>query len=166
MIIVAETLASGSNDSQVVDLFANAGSDYTPGYAIYENGSPERVVLINFMDDPTGASDVVANVLVDGGNSGRPAATPSSVTVKYVPLTLNAERLCLLCPQKYRYLFADSVSEKFNITWAGQTMGGQFESDGRIRGQLDIVTIKCSNTTGSPIYPGALPYIRLLKSPP
>jgi len=43
------------------------------------------------------------------------------------------------------------VSEKFNITWAGQTMGGQFQCDGRLRGDVVTQTVRCNADTGCPI---------------
>lgn len=60
-----------------MDLGANGGNEFTPAYAIYENGVPVRVALFNYITDPSGASDYTASVSV--GN-----ATPASVKVKYV----------------------------------------------------------------------------------
>lgn len=127
-IFVAEAMGS-NNASQVVDLFSNSNSNYTPGYAIYENGNPVKVVLINYMNDPTGASDYTTNIMIGGGTTGSPSTTPSSVQV--------------------RYLKADAVTQKYNITWAGQTYGGIMESDGRLTGNVDTQTIQCDSNTGS-----------------
>lgn len=88
MLAVAETLGS-SNKSQVIDL--NLPSEYQPGYAIYEDGAPTRLALINFVDDPSGASDLNVVYSLNGGT------VPASVHV--------------------RYLLSPTVSEKFNITW-------------------------------------------------
>lgn len=44
-----------------------------------------------------------------------------------------------------RYLLSPSVAEKWNITWAGQTMGPQFGSDGRLYGDVNVVSIDCAN---------------------
>jgi len=123
-LVVTEALGS-SNVSQVVDLNMNGGSPYTPGYAIYENGNPARVVMINFMNDPTGANDYTASIIVGG------SAPPTSVTV--------------------RYLTAPSVSEKHNISWAGQTYGGYFQSDGRPQGNVTTETVQCYPATGCAI---------------
>ncbi|KAG1761827.1 glycoside hydrolase family 79 protein [Suillus occidentalis] len=117
-LAVAETLGS-SNTAQVLDLQANGGSDYTPGYAIYENGQPVRIALTNFISDPSGSSDYTASISIGG-------TVPPSVKVKY--------------------LLADSVSQIYNFTWAGQTFGGPFSSDGRLVGTLDIQTIPCDQT--------------------
>jgi hypothetical protein len=64
-------------------------------------------------------------------------------------------------------LIADSVSEKHNITWAGQvsffswvdkdrahfffsqTFGGSFESDGRLQGTLDVQTVNCDSSSNT-----------------
>ena len=76
-IVVAEAL--GSTDSaQVFDLQANSANKFTPGYVIYENGVAARLVLINFVTDPSGASTYTAAVSVQGG------AVPAQVSVKSV----------------------------------------------------------------------------------
>jgi hypothetical protein len=56
-----------SNQSQVIDLNANTGNQFTPAYAIYENGVPTKVALINFVTDSSGASDLSVTVQVAGG---------------------------------------------------------------------------------------------------
>lgn len=96
-----------------MDIAANSGNTYTPGYAIYENDGLSKVVLINFITDPTGASDSYVTISVGGGQSGQPNSVPAQAYVKY--------------------LAAPSVSEKTNITWAGQTFGGKLVSDGQLR---------------------------------
>jgi len=73
-LVVAEVLGS-SNVAQVLDLQANGGNDYTPGYAIYENGQPVRVALTNFISDPSGNSDYTAGISVGG-------TVPAQVQVK------------------------------------------------------------------------------------
>ncbi|KAF8699112.1 Glycoside hydrolase family 79 protein, partial [Rhizoctonia solani] len=127
-LVTAEAFGPSGN-SQIVDLFMNGGSDYTPGYAIYENGSPSKVVLFNYITDPSGASDYVAHIAIGGGQTGQPAAIPNSV--------------------KVRRLSAASVNQKYNVTWAGQTMGDQFNSDGRMKGELQTETIQCDTAAGS-----------------
>ncbi|KAF8324445.1 uncharacterized protein EI90DRAFT_2934654 [Cantharellus anzutake] len=129
-LMVTEALGS-SNQSQIVDLTLNNNNPYTVGYAIYENGNPMRVVLINFMNDPTGASDFTATVAIGGGTSGQPAANPTSATV--------------------RYLSAPSVTEKRNITWAGQSWGALFSSDGRPQGNVSTLTVQCNSNNGCPV---------------
>ena len=93
VVAVAEALGR-SGKAQVVDLHTNDGNVYTPGYAIYDNGVLAKVALFNFVSDPSGASKYTATISVAG------AGVPASVSVKY--------------------LLADSVSNKFNVTWAGQ----------------------------------------------
>lgn len=83
-----------------MDLQANNNNIFTPGYAIYESGTAARLALINYVTDPSGASDYTATFSVGGGNTGEPSVTPATVQVKY--------------------LTAPSVSEKVNVTWAGQ----------------------------------------------
>jgi len=123
---MAEMLGN-SKTAQIVDLGANweiggtggnwaNGSVYTPAYAVYERGVPMRLGLFNFVSDPSGASDIVVNVSVPTG--------PAEVQVKY--------------------LSASSVSQTANFTWAGQTFGGAFESNGVPQGVETIKTIACA----------------------
>ncbi|ORX37451.1 hypothetical protein BD324DRAFT_451328 [Kockovaella imperatae] len=133
-LVVAEAFGQ-SNVSQIVDLNMNNGSIYHPGYAIYENGAPSRLVLINYVSDPTGASTYQATVTLGDG-----VALPSSVAV--------------------RYLQAPSVADHDNITWAGQTLGSSFNSDGRLMGNQTTVTIDCEN--GACVVPVYAPSIALV----
>ncbi|KZT00162.1 glycoside hydrolase family 79 protein [Laetiporus sulphureus 93-53] len=128
VLAVAETLGS-SNHSQIIDLASNGDNDYTPGYAVYKNGTLARLALINFMTDPSGANDYTVTISVGGNALGQPSTTPSQIRLKY--------------------LLAPSVGEKFNITWAGQTFGGQFESDGRLRGAETMQTVDCDTTNNT-----------------
>jgi len=129
MLMVSEALGP-SNASQVVDLALNSGNQFTPGYAIYENGNPTKVLLLNYMADPSGGANTVVNILIGGGTNG-PNTTPANVSV--------------------RYMAADTITQKFNITWAGQGMGGIFESDGRLRGSRVTEVIQCDPNTGCAI---------------
>ncbi|KAK0192626.1 hypothetical protein F5146DRAFT_1136454 [Armillaria mellea] len=124
-LIMAEALGS-SNASQVLDIGANGGNIYTPGYAIYEQGTPVRLALFNFITDSSGAHDYYATFAVGGGDTGQGNGTPAQVKVKY-----------------FR---ASSVSQKGNFTWAGQTFGDNFASDGRIQGDEDIQTVGCDQS--------------------
>ncbi|KAJ2987301.1 hypothetical protein NUW54_g9464 [Trametes sanguinea] len=62
-------------------------------------------------------------------------------------------------PPKSKYLLAPSVSEKEQITWANQTFGGRFQSDGRLTGSELVQRITCdqgANTCQIPVpAPGA-----------
>jgi hypothetical protein len=80
-LVMAEALGP-SGTAQVIDLDANNHDVYTPAYAIYENGIPTRVLLFNFITDPSGANDVVASISVGGNSTGQPISTPSQVRVK------------------------------------------------------------------------------------
>jgi len=124
-LVMSEILGK-SNASQVVDLFQNSNNEFTPGWAVYENGTPKKVVLINYVTDPTGTSDYTASISVGGGTTGQAAAVPSSVNVKY--------------------LLASSVTSKTNMTWAGQTLGDHFGSDGRLQGDVSVKTVQCDTT--------------------
>ncbi|KAJ7476225.1 glycoside hydrolase family 79 protein [Mycena latifolia] len=124
VLAVAEAFGT-SNKSQIIDLQMNAANIYTPGYAIYDAGVLARLALFNFVTDPSGASAYTASFAIGGGDTGQPNATPAQVKVKY--------------------LLAPSVSTKDNITWAGQTFGAAFESDGRITGTEQIQTVTCNS---------------------
>lgn len=82
-LVVAEAIGP-TGTAQVVDLFSNSANDFTPGYAIYENGTLARMVLINFMTDPSGANDYTAQISVGGGQTGEGVSTPPQVYTKYV----------------------------------------------------------------------------------
>jgi hypothetical protein len=123
-LAVAEVLGS-TNTSQIQDTYANYASDYTPVYTIYENGAPARVAAFNYMDAAgNGSAGAMLSIVL-------PTA-PSQVTVKY--------------------MLADSVSTKSstgNITWAGQTFGPTFGSDGRPQGTLNTTTVPCDTGTNT-----------------
>ncbi|KAJ7457804.1 glycoside hydrolase family 79 protein [Mycena latifolia] len=118
-LVMAEAMGA-SNQSQVFDLPIQGISPYTPIYGIYENGTPVRVAIVNYVDDPSGANDVHTVISIAGGT------IPASVKVKY--------------------LAAKTVVQKGGYTWAGQTFGGNFESDGRPMGTEDIKTVDCDTS--------------------
>jgi len=91
-IVLAEAFGK-TNTSRIIDLGGNGGNVFTPSYAIYEKDVLSKVALFNYVNDKSGQSDLQVTIQVPQGN-------PSSVQVKY--------------------LAADSVSSKFNISWAGQ----------------------------------------------
>ncbi|KAH9929433.1 glycoside hydrolase family 79 protein [Fomitopsis serialis] len=126
VLAVAEALGS-SNTSRVIDLNANNGSIYTPAYAIYENNALARLALFNYVSDASGASNVTATISIDGGRMGEQVSTPQTVKIKY--------------------LAAESVAVKENITWAGQTLGSRFEVDGRLKGGENVQTVQCDTSS-------------------
>ncbi|KAF9484215.1 glycoside hydrolase family 79 protein [Pholiota conissans] len=119
-LVMAEAIGP-SNTTQVLDLMANGNNIFSPAYAIYESGALARVMLFNYVTDPSGASDLNVDLTLPNGGT-----LPSSVQVKY--------------------LLASSVSQKGNYTWAGQTFGVNFESDGRPTGTENVQTVACSAT--------------------
>ncbi|KAH7087911.1 hypothetical protein BKA62DRAFT_729465 [Auriculariales sp. MPI-PUGE-AT-0066] len=82
-----------------------------------KDGQPVRVMLINYMTDASGAHDFTARV-----------SAPAGVSEVYV-----------------RYLRAESTIAKTpsGYTWAGQTYGGYFESDGIPTGEQTTETVQC-----------------------
>lgn len=127
-IFIAEAFGPSGN-AQIIDLQANTNNMFTPAYAIYENGAPVRLVLFNYVSDPSGASDYTTTISIGGSAIGQGNATPAQIQVKY--------------------LVAPSVSEKYNITWAGQTFGGTFQSDGRLTGSESVQTINCDQSSNT-----------------
>ncbi|KZV95942.1 hypothetical protein EXIGLDRAFT_765760 [Exidia glandulosa HHB12029] len=125
ILAVAEALGT-SGKARVADLGMNGANDYTPGYVIYENNQPARLLFINFMSDPSGAHDYTARVATNAGQ----------VRVRY----LQAE--------------GGQVTSKTNITWAGQSFGGYFESDGLLRGEHETVTVTCDGQSCPVRVPG------------
>jgi len=114
-LAIAEVMGP-SGQTQIMDLAANGNNPMTPGYSVYENGNLVKLALFNYMTDPSGANTYTTTVQIDSG-------VPSQVKVKY--------------------LASSSVSNHDNITWAGQTLGGVFETDGRLSGQIQIQTVNC-----------------------
>jgi len=127
-LAMAEALGP-TNTAQVIDLFPNNASQFTPAYAIYENGAMARMALFNYMDDPSGANDYTATISIGGSALGEANATPAQVQVKY--------------------LHGDSVAQKGNITWGGQTFGGYYESDGRLVGTEELQTVTCDTNANA-----------------
>ncbi|GJJ14346.1 hypothetical protein Clacol_008610 [Clathrus columnatus] len=121
-LIVAEALGSSGN-ARVADLRLNGGSDTTPGYVIYEGDVPSRMVLFNYVTDPSGANNYTAQISVDGQAVGKPNGTPPQIMA--------------------RYFTSSSVVDKAPFYYAGQTFGGALESDGTLQGTRDTATINC-----------------------
>lgn len=121
-LILAEAFGK-SGTSRIIDLAANAANPYTPAYAIWQQGVLSKLALFNYVTDPTGAAASTVTFSIGGGQTGLPSATPPSVRVKY--------------------FLSDSVGSR-NITWANQTFGLYFESDGRFKGDLHIDTVNCN----------------------
>lgn len=139
ILVLAEAFGK-SNTSQIMDMTGPAGlSEFTPAYAIYENGELSKMALFNYVDDVQGtqgnANLTVALSLPNGG----------------VPQTV-----------KVKYLEAQSVSSKFNITWAGQTLGNRFEVDGRLKGDLNVAEITCDTTNNACTIPVSSPGFALV----
>ncbi|KAH7927999.1 glycoside hydrolase family 79 protein [Leucogyrophana mollusca] len=122
VLVMAEALGP-SGQSQVTDLNLNQ-NQFTPGYAIYESGKLAKLALFNYMDDlQTGNGAYTVTISIDGQALGLQNGVPPQVKVKR--------------------LASSSVSNHANITWAGQTLGGVFESDGRLMGDLQVDTVSC-----------------------
>ncbi|KAH7103155.1 hypothetical protein BKA62DRAFT_69386 [Auriculariales sp. MPI-PUGE-AT-0066] len=116
-VLVSSEFIGSNGNTRIGDLKINNGDTYMAGYVLYENNQPVRVLLINFIDDPLGGHDYIARIQTNG-------ATQASV----------------------RYLTApNGLTSKFNVTYANQTFGGYFESDGLLKGQQVTETVQCTN---------------------
>ncbi|WWD17633.1 hypothetical protein CI109_102074 [Kwoniella shandongensis] len=137
-LLISEAFGQ-SNVSRVVDMTPSTDVDanaiFHPAYAVYENDAPSRVVLFNYIDDATGANDLSTTITLSGATLG--------ATEVYV-----------------RYFRAPTVSEQYDITWANQTLGYSFASDGRLAGTQETVTITC--TDGSCVVPVKAPSIAIV----
>ncbi|KAJ7289785.1 hypothetical protein C8J57DRAFT_1628993 [Mycena rebaudengoi] len=102
-----------TNNSQVLDLLIPGSSDRVYAHARIYGNGVPVRVAI----DPSGATDVHAWISINGG------MVPSAVKVKY--------------------LLAKTVVQKGNYTWAGQTFGANFESDGRLMSDEVIESFPC-----------------------
>lgn len=107
---------------------------YHPTYLIYDGETPTRAALFNFISDPSGASDAQVTLNFNG------TSAPGQVFV--------------------RYFRASEVEEQYNITWAGQTMGSSFTSDGTLKGERQTDTITCDN--GACVIPVPAPAVALV----
>ncbi|KDR78212.1 hypothetical protein GALMADRAFT_138334 [Galerina marginata CBS 339.88] len=134
-IVLAEAFGK-TNTSQIIDLFGNGGNLLTPSYALYEKGTLSKVALFNYVDDKTGASASQVTLNLPAGG------VPATVQVKY--------------------LSATTLVTKDNITWAGQTLGNQFEVDGRFKGALNVTTINCNTAANNCIIPVPSPGFALV----
>ncbi|KAH8804268.1 hypothetical protein DL96DRAFT_1474641 [Flagelloscypha sp. PMI_526] len=123
-LVMAEVLGT-TNTSQIIDLDANNASPQTPAYAIYENGQLSKVGIFNYMDKSKGNADLTVSIAVGGSGVGAENGTPATVKVKY--------------------LQSNSVADTGNFTWAGQTLGVAYGSDGRLKGDEVVKTITCNN---------------------
>lgn len=90
-------------------------------YGVWENEHLARVVNINYVTDSTSANEV--------------------------DVTMNLDQPVFQRNVQVKYRRAKTVGQKGNYTWAGQTFGGNFESDGRPMGTEDIQSVTCTSTT-------------------
>ncbi|BEJ01656.1 hypothetical protein CcaverHIS631_0603380 [Cutaneotrichosporon cavernicola] len=230
-LVVAEAFGRTAT-AQVIDLLPDGGDEFHPTYVVYENGAPSRVVLFNYVSDPSGASiynavislsdlvrsaspppatppatDVAPSTPDDTASDPNQAADPpltppadadpnagtdpnagaannspgtpdSNVAPNNEPATPQpnavnpnpaasdaqpppVKRAQLGISSVFvRYLRAPSVSEQYNITWAGQTLGYSFASDGRLYGEVETHEFACTN--GECVVPVPAPAIAIV----
>jgi hypothetical protein len=121
-LVMAEVIGP-SNNTQVINYGVGGLSSYTPIYNIYENGTPVRVAIFNYIDDPSGTNTVHAVISLSG------ATMPSSVKVKYLAATTVVQKggytwagQVRRLPHQSMYRFhrhsAADVREEFRVRWA------------------------------------------------
>jgi len=113
---MAETLGNGS---QVLDISGAYNlSNQSAAYVIYENNQAARIGVINYVTDSSGANDIQFTFSIGGSKLGQSNAIPSQVQVKYVPISFSRDTCKLMFFD--RYLRANSTTQRYNFTWAGQ----------------------------------------------
>jgi len=123
----------------------NNGNPYTPGYAIYEQGTLSKVALINYLDDLTGTNN-------EGGMGTSALQVSVSIPTGGVPGSV-----------RVKYLTANSVSDHSDtMRWAGQTLGSMFKVDGRFKGDLNVTNIQCNTGANSCTIPVPSPGFALV----
>ncbi|EJD47719.1 glycoside hydrolase family 79 protein [Auricularia subglabra TFB-10046 SS5] len=130
IVAMAEALGK-TGTARVADLNANAGNAFTPAYMIYENNQPARVVLINYMSDPSGGHDYTARI----------ASSGSQVWVRYMLAPYVASKKNITRVQ-ISYIPARDVCNRYPFLI--QTFGHYFESDGLLRGKHTTEIVPCS----------------------
>jgi hypothetical protein len=121
--LVSAEIFGTTGTARIIDLNANNGNIYTPAYAIYENNAVSKFAIFNYLDDPTGANNNIVTI---------------SLTDTTVPSTVGV-----------KYLLSPSVATIGNISWAGQTFGGVYESDGRLQGEEHIQQVSCNQAANT-----------------
>jgi hypothetical protein len=106
-LVVAEAFGK-SGTARITDLQANNANTFTPAYAIYEKNLLSKVAILNYITDPSGASDSYVTISVSGVPNG--SSNLNQVKVKY--------------------LLAPSVSTKYDVTWANQVRFSEFSREG------------------------------------
>jgi hypothetical protein len=108
------------------------------------------------VSDPAAAaaSDPAAAAPAASDPAAAAAADPGAQTppVKHAPLGVDTVYV--------RYLLAPTVAEQYNITWAGQTLGYSFASDGRMYGSAETHEFACAN--GECVIPVPAPAIAVV----
>ncbi|KAJ6614635.1 hypothetical protein B0H10DRAFT_2221198 [Mycena sp. CBHHK59/15] len=86
-------------------------------HSIYKDGMPVRIMIINYVNDLSSATDVQAVISAVG------SGTPAQVKVKY--------------------LAAVSIMQQGRHIWAGQMFSRNFESDRQPMGAEDVQMVQC-----------------------
>ncbi|KAH8804201.1 glycoside hydrolase family 79 protein [Flagelloscypha sp. PMI_526] len=123
-LVMAEVMGM-TNTTQIMDLDANNANPQTPAYVLYENGQVSKLGIFNYMDKSKGSADLTVTFAIGGSGVGAENGTPATVKVKY--------------------LESNSITDTVNFTWAGQTLGDAYGSDGLLKGDEVIKTIECNN---------------------
>ncbi|KAG5633789.1 hypothetical protein H0H81_005259 [Sphagnurus paluster] len=78
-IVIISKILGESNQSQIIDT-SNKGI-YTPLYTIYGKGTPSKVALFNFTDNPTGTHDIMGTITIASQVYIKSMPTPSAICI-------------------------------------------------------------------------------------
>lgn len=121
-------------------------------YAIYENGTPTKLALFNYITDSSGASDYTATVAIGGSGAGQDNATPSSVRVKYLRSSSVADIQDFTWAGQVSSILVPvclQLVHRLILIFATQTFGASLGSDGRLSGDLDVQTVNCDTSSNT-----------------
>jgi hypothetical protein len=119
---MAETLGP-TNTAQVIDLLPNNGNEFTPAYAIYENGKMARMALFNYMTDPSSANDYTATISLGGAAMGEQNETPAQVQVKYVlPVSMGWLKILKVYDSQISLCGVCCSERQHHVGWSGNIL--------------------------------------------
>lgn len=115
LIVLAEALRASDSTTKVTVSDQQLDTEVAAAYNIYENSVVVKRVLINMVNDPTGANNLKVKFPAPSNN-------PAFVS--------------------YKSLASPTLAEKENVTWAGQTFG--YYSEGKLTGKETILQAPCT----------------------
>ncbi|KAF5319596.1 hypothetical protein D9619_008683 [Psilocybe cf. subviscida] len=113
-LVLAEAFGK-TNTSRIVDLSENPN---TPAYAVYEKDALNKVALINYMDDPSGSSDLKTF----GNSSQSDGRFKGDLDVKTITCDIQGKECIVPVPAPgFALVFFDTATPDIDIGQATQT---------------------------------------------